>query len=399
MPHLGMAIQNYSDMCCCNVNKESWQNSSRQTMNCYTDDIGQSFHSHTRKMIAAALDHGRQHSSCSVCWDLESVGNVSRRQIFNAQFQDVSPLPDQPRVLIMKPGNTCNFACRMCNPVTSSSWYSDGLAIEQAGLTSTSWYQDGQASEPKDLTFNQYTRTFELIRNTFGEDNKLLWDRLKSWMPGLVYIDIYGGEPFLIPAMFDLLKHGVDVGASSNISISIHTNGSIYNQQFLDILSAYKMVQFRVSIDSMDRNQLEYIRYKSQYDQIVSNTEKFRTFADQHDNIDMRITCTVTPLNVYYIDEIIGSMATRFQTPVNLNIVTTPEYDIRHIPMPVKDVLTHRTQEPTVKQFLSSLIPGCDVEWPKFCRTTDLLDRLRGQQFKATFAEWWGILEPHWVSK
>jgi hypothetical protein len=84
-------------------------------------------------------------------------------------------------------------------------------------------------------------------------------------------------------------------------------------------------------------------------------------------------------------------------TPV-INIVTTPEYDIRHLPIPIKQYLIQHTKNSTVRNFLQTTIPGCDVEWPKFCKITDRLDQLRGQSFSNTFPEWWDLLKPYWVS-
>ena len=398
MPHLGMALQNESDFCCCNLNKESWQSRKRETMHVYSHPIELAYKSHTRKMIGASLDNNQPHPSCQVCWDLETSGAESSRQKFNKMFGHLDPVPNQPRVLIIKPGNTCNFACRMCNPVTSSNWYQDGHKLELAGLTSSSWY-----AEPRDpakivqLTFNEYTRTFETIRNSFNPDNVEFWNTLKQWMANLVYIDIYGGEPFLIPAMFDLLQHGVDIGASSNIVINIHTNASIFNDRYLKILCQYKQVNFNVSIDSSDPAQLEYIRHKSNFINVMENSKKFKEFSKEHPNISMGITNTITALNVFYVDKTTEDLSKMFKSKIGTNIVTTPEYDIRHLPIPIKQYLINNLLNYQVVNFLKQTITGCDIEWPKFCQTTDKLDQLRGQSFAKTFPEWWKLLEPHWV--
>jgi len=398
MPHLGMALQNHSDFCCCNVNKASWKDRQKEVMHVYSHPVEISYQSHTRKMIAAALDHGIKHESCRACWDLEEAGAVSSRQTFNQMFGELDILSDQPRVLIIKPGNTCNFACRMCNPITSSSWYADGYALEHDGLTSPSWYDSDQRDSVAALTFNQYTRTFENIRNSFNRDNEGFWNTLKRWIENLVFIDIYGGEPFLTPALWDLLEHGVSIGSSKNITLSLHTNASIFNQRYLDILSHYKQVTFHVSIDSDIPAQLEYIRHKAEFDTVIENSKRFRDFVRQHPNIQMMVTYTVTPLNVYYVDQAVPNLRSMLDLGVGTNLVTTSEYDIRHLPQSVKKLLVDRISDSVVVNFLQQVIPGCDVEWPRFCQITDRLDQLRGQSFAQTFPEWWKILEPHWVT-
>jgi len=399
MPHIGMAFQNNADLCCCNLNKASWQDKKRNTMFVYSHPIESAFSSHTRKIIAATLDNGIQHPSCQTCWDLESAGKESTRQILNNKFGSVEPLPDQPRILIIKPGNTCNFACRMCNPMTSSNWYKDGYEIEKEGLPSSSWYDNIKSSDEVDtLSFNEYSKTFETIRNSFNQDHLEFWDTLKKWIENVVFIDIYGGEPFLSPAMFDLLEHGVKIGASKNIAIGIHTNASIYNSKYLEILSQYKTVSFNVSIDSAVPEQLEYIRHKAEFDSVIENSKKFIDYFKEFPNVNMGVSLTLTPLNVFYVDDAIRDIEKLVGLiPNSANIVTTPEYDMRHLPTPVKQYLIENIKEPKTVNFLKQTIPGCDVEWPKFCRATDKLDQLRGQSFAKTFPEWWALLEPYWV--
>ena len=399
MPHAGMALQNHSDFCCCNINKESWQDKKRNIMFVHSHPIELAYKSHTRKMIAANLDNGIEHPSCQQCWDYEAAGKVSTRQALNSKFSSVEPLPDQPRILIIKPGNTCNFACRMCNPLTSSSWYKDGHELEKEGLGSSSWYDDIRIpDEVAKLSFNEYTKTFETIRNSFNQDNEEFWTTLKKWIENLVFIDVYGGEPFLTPAMFDLLEHGVNIGASKNITLRIHTNASIYNERYLEILSQYQSVSFNVSIDSAVPEQLEYIRHKAKFDTVIGNSKKFIDYFKNFSNVKTGVSLTVTPLNVFYVDDAITDIKKLIGVaPTGVNIVTTPEYDMRHLPAPVKQYLIEHVKEPTTVNFLKQTIPGCDVEWPKFCRATDRLDQLRGQSFAKTFPEWWTILEPHWV--
>ena len=379
MPHIGMAIQNDSDFCCCNVNRESWKNGQHEVMFVYKDQLKNSFKSYTRKIIAASLDRGIQHPSCTFCWDLEKSNQVSPRINFNTAFANIQPVSNQPRVLIIKPGNTCNFACRMCNPATSTSWYADAYELTD-----------------KQITFGEYTKQFETIRNSFDKD-KELWSQLESWLPSITYIDIYGGEPFLNPAMFNLLDKAIEFNLNKNITINIHTNCSIYNKKYLDILLQFQKVNFNVSFDSYIHNQLSYIRHKIDPSVTFDNTIKFIKHFQHSDHVTLSCTCTITTLNVFYIDEIVKNLKDILQIPIFENIVTTDEYDIRHLPTSVKEILLHRLQSEKVKNFLTQTIPGCDIHWPRFCRITDKLDKIRQQSFAENFPDWYNILQPHWV--
>jgi len=399
MPHIGLAMQNHADFCCCNVNKQSWQDTKLQTMHVYSHALQDTWKSHTRKTIAAVLDHGQRHKSCQVCWDLEDAGANSPRIQFNKKFGHLTPLPNQPRILVLKPGNTCNFACRMCNPMTSSSWYADGHVLEKHNLHSTSWYQDhGHENTTRSMTFNEYSKSFEHIRHSYNSDNLGFWTSLRDWLPNLDFVDIYGGEPFLTPALFDWLEHGVEQNVSKKISLDLHTNASVFNRRYAEILCGYQHVNFRLSLDSDDPMQLEYIRHKANWHSIIENIHKFRGFFSAHENVDLGIAVTLSPLNVFEIDRILENLSSMLGLPTYLNIVTTPEYDIRHIPLPLKHLLMSKIQNQKVVRFLEQTIPGCESEWPKFCRATDLLDRLRDQRFSAVFPDWWKELEKHWIS-
>ena len=397
MTHLGMALQNDADYCCCNLNKESWQDSNREVIHVSTHSLKTAFKSWTRKLISTALDHGIKHPSCQTCWDLEETTGTSARLTYNKTFGHLEKLPTQPRILVIKPGNTCNFACRMCNPETSSSWYADGFELTKANLHSSSW----KAEENKNinsLTFNEYTRTFENIRNSFNPNNEDFWSTIKEWIPNFEYINIYGGEPFLVPAMFDALDHGAKTGAASNVTLHLHTNVSRVNEQYAEILTYYKQVNLNLSIDSMVPTQFSYIRHKGNLDTTITNAKKFIDLFKLHSNVSLSTTLTITPLNVFYIDQIKRELGHALALPIGINIVTTPEYDIRHLPIPVKNLLISTLKDQTIVNFLKKTIPGCDIEWPKFCRATDKLDQLRGQNFADTFPDWWEILRPHWVT-
>jgi len=380
MPHIGMAIQNNSDFCCCNVNRESWKNSQHEVMFIHKHGIKNSFRSYTRKIIAASLDKGIKHSSCQHCWNLEDSGADSPRNYFNKMFADLPVLPDQPQVLIIKPGNTCNFACRMCNPVTSTSWYSDAFELSD-----------------KQHSFHEFTKQFEVIRNSFDKDREL-WQQLKIWIAEFKYIDIYGGEPFLTPALFDLLQHAVDSGYSYNISLNIHTNCSIFNQKYLEILTKFKKVSFHVSFDSHISQQLSYIRHKINVHETFQNAAKFIDYFKDYNNVSCSCTCTITPYNIFNIDEILDNLNQILNIPVTENIVTTDEFDIRHLPIPVKKQLMQNIKNPVIKNFLQQTIPGCDIHWPRFCEITDKLDTIRKQSFSAMCPDWYKILKPYWVN-
>jgi MoaA/NifB/PqqE/SkfB family radical SAM enzyme len=361
------------------MNNMSFETKTREVMYVHNTSLKDAWNSHTRKMVSAALDRNRALPACAQCFDLEKSGSGSSRKQFNSMFGSLPTLTTQPQIFVLKPGNTCNLACRMCNPATSSGWYKDAyqLAIKNEDFV-------GTAAE--------YSKTFEHIRNSFNRDNTEFWDTFVEWLPNMVFVDIYGGEPFLTPALFDALERVADAGQSHNTALQFHTNLTMFNPKYLEILSKYKSVKIGLSIDSDQVQELEYIRYPVKANTVFDNLEKFKQASEDYKNITFGICITITPLNAWRISDIKKNL--NQYLPAYFNIVTSPgEYDIRHIPLPVRKVIAK--QNPSIANFIMQTVPGCDVLWPKFWKHTKDLDQLRGQSFEDTFPEFYKLIKPY----
>ena len=382
MPYMGLAIQNDGDFCACNKNNWSYTNRQQEVLFANKNTLEEAWASPTRKMLAAGLDYGKPIPSCSPCTNLEASGKISARQTFNNQFGHLAPLPTQPRVLIMKPGNVCNLACRMCNPATSTTWYQDG-------------YKLAKAHDKFVGTQKEYTAQFETIRSAFNQENPI-WDTMEQWLPSLEFFDIYGGEPFLAPGLFKALTAVAKADKSSTVSLQLHTNGTIWNPDYLNTLSKYKHVRIGISIDSDVTSQLEYIRYPVEADVVWQNLSRYKDWARNHSNIELYICVTLTPLNIFYFDSIDKNLS-RHSLSVGHNIVySPPEYDVRHIPVPVRKIIAEKLKHyPTLANFLMQTIPGCDVAWPKFWKITKELDSIRNQSFESTFPEFYELIKTY----
>ena len=395
MPHMGLAIQNEGDMCACNINSQSYHlDGKRQTIDKITVD--KIWDSPTRKEIADLLDSGIRNPGCQTCWQDEDVGITSSRQVLNEQFQHLIASDAQPKILIIKPGNSCNLACRMCRPETSSSWYRDSLELAKL--------------KNPNLSLQEHVKDFEAIKNSFNSDSPNMWPVLNEWYKEIEFIDIYGGEPWMIPGLWTSLQTAIDNGYAKNISLQLHTNGSWYNDEYMRILSQFKSVRIGLSIDSHIKEELEYIRHKSKFEQIIENSKKFMEFAAISKTVDCYVCITITPINLWNLDEIatnlISILATKDYT-IKLgttNFVYDPtHYDIRHLPKAIKQIIVAKFSNnqrllPVVR-YMNQIIPGCVVQWPKFCLETEKLDKIRTQNFKTTFLEWYKVLEPYWDYK
>ena len=92
------------------------------------------------------------------------------------------------------------------------------------------------------LIFKDYIKNFETVRNSFHPSNQNFWATMSKWYNNLEFFDIYGGEPFLIDGLWQGLQTAIDQQASQHIALQLHTNLSIWNDSYLEILKKFKKV-------------------------------------------------------------------------------------------------------------------------------------------------------------
>jgi len=388
MPHIALAMQNNGDISVCNICKTNLQiNDKPSTIE--NNSIQDFWNSNTRFKIINELDNGIEHTGCNECFNKEKSGNLSNRQNFNETFKNLV-IKDEPQVLIIKPGNTCNSACRTCVPETSTSLYSD-------------YYKLFLEKNPN-VKFNQYIKKFENVRKSFSENNLNFWPAINNWYKNLNYMDIYGGEPWLTKSLWKSLQFAVDNNYAKDISLGFHTNAMSWDDSYIELLKNFKKVKIGLSIDSHIEQEFNYIRHKSDFKTVIKNSKKFVEVTKSFPNIECAITITTSILNVYNLDEIFYYLKEQFDININFtNYVTYPDYlDIRHLPVEIKKIIIKKfenTPLENVSDFMNSPIQGCEIYWPKFCMETDKFDRIREQSFALTFPKWYGILEPYWDYK
>ena len=389
LSHVSLAVQNQGDCCVCNKNTSSISNDEHGTA-MYLADVGLQamWDSPSRTNIAKRLDQGEKVESCHACWDDEAAGVESFRMLFNRQLVDLVPMEDQPRILILKPSNVCNLGCRTCQPSTSSGLYQDFYKLETKQGTFTG-------------DFKNYTAQFETIRDGFSARNLAMWDTFERWIPGLTFLDIYGGEPMLAPPMWERMIRAANEGKTANTGVRIHTNGTIWNQDYMDCLPKYKNVKIGISIDAVDHKHLGYVRHGVNVDRLTQHLKKYIALSKSHANISVYICFTVSIFNIWYLDSILKELSS-YGVGVGVNVVYSPEqYDFRHLPQSIKDSLIERfsnydgmykDQVNNVVRLLRRNIPGCNIYFPKFWRELQDLDAIRNESFKDVMPEYYEAL-------
>lgn len=266
-------------------------------LNLNTIPLDQAWNSDYYKQARLDMLEGKPVNACEVCWKEEDLGIESHRIIMNREIEkriseqdikNVLALTDStgnftmtPPTLDIRLGNTCNLECVMCKPSDSSKWVSRAKHLANTLETKVkyTWIYHS----------NIDTTQFEWYK---GEK---FWKDFEKVAPELRHMTFGGGEPLYVKEHKNIIKYLVDTGHASHIELHYHTNGTIYDQEVVDIWSNFKSVKVMLSIDGY-KEVNNYIRRPSKWQTLEDNLRKYDLTPA---NISVAINTTVQMLNVF----------------------------------------------------------------------------------------------------
>jgi MoaA/NifB/PqqE/SkfB family radical SAM enzyme len=257
------------------------------------------FNSNAMNTIRHQMENNEWPIGCKKCKHIESNNSQSMRsELFKFHRKDFFTRYSnnlEIRSLDLKPGNLCNFKCRICSHTASSVIATESNKFFNTNFKVYNRWEDTTSSEFKDLL---------------------------DVLPNIEHLDLYGGEPFLNKSLTSLVKNAVFNNYAKNIRLHYNTNGSIFNEELVSLWSNFKEVNLQFSIDDIGKR-FEYERSGGEWDNVVSNIKKFKAL--QLPNLTLNIMPAVSVLNVYYFDELCewaDSVGLSISYPI---IVTHPE--------------------------------------------------------------------------
>jgi radical SAM protein with 4Fe4S-binding SPASM domain len=175
-------------------------------------------------------------------------------------------------------GNTCNLTCITCGPKSSSRWQKE--------------YQ---------TVYGINKPPFHFYKDEFVQD-------LIDYTPGIIHLDIPGGEPFLsgVTEQKQLLAHYIQTGQSKNISIHYTTNVTVYpDLEWWTLWKHFKEIDMQLSIDGIGQR-YEYIRYPAKWNTVLENINRYLSQQQLLNNFRLSVSHTVSAYNIYYLDEFVS---------------------------------------------------------------------------------------------
>lgn len=217
---------------------------------------------------------------CACCKQIEDSGVYGERSPRLRSF-DVIPdktTPDNIPVWIeLTIDTTCNAACIICGPHHSTTWEKQHIVH---GVKNRHDFPD--RTNPS-LWLEKIQALVSL-------------DHVKS-------ISFLGGEPFLSPIPLQVLTLLKEInGNLSDITVHFQTNGSVIpSYEIIEMIRECKLFKFNISLDGVG-TQFEYLRYPLKWHRILKTIDYINNL--KLPNIRNIILVTVSPLNVYYYDEV-----------------------------------------------------------------------------------------------
>jgi MoaA/NifB/PqqE/SkfB family radical SAM enzyme len=339
---------------------------------------------------------------CNQCYKVEDSGNDSMRLFFNSNFnQHIDKIKmtksdgtfDKVNIVYwdFRLTNTCNFKCRMCSPLFSSSWQS-----EMDRNTNTDFYNDFYTydNEKNEIPLNS------IDIDNFLDENNFLFDIVEE-------IYFAGGEPLIMEEHYKILKKIINL-KKTNICITYNTNFSTIkykNVNIFDLWSIFKNVEIGISVDGIGERG-ELIRSGFNWNKFVNN---FYAFKDRFPDNNPQITPTIQVLNCLHICDLekklfelgIINNFDQFQicfllNPDYLSVLILPDFlkhqvckkvddHIKYFLIPNNVSEKHLELWESFKKFIWSEDHQHLI--PKFLKYTEGLDIIRNENTKETFPE------------
>lgn len=318
-----------------------------------------SWNSAYMRTVRRDMLEGRRPPACARCYMYDDLGMRSHRQDANDEYDARIPAlvartaedgsaPLDLQSVDLRLGNLCNLRCRMCSPQSSK-----GLIGEFAAAY-------GVATSH---------RAFDDLRGMNWFETGTFWEIFERHTHAVERLHFAGGEPLIIPQMFDFLDRLAAGGRAAGISLSYNTNLTTIPDRVYRIWPAFRQVRLTVSLDGFDAVN-SFIRYPSVWREIDANLRRIERDAGALNlGGGIATNTTVQIYNVLRLDELLEYFTTfsRLEAP-NLSVLSYPRHlSIQALPGALKEDAAAR---------LRSAMARLEPAWPARWRGADL-DGLR----------------------
>jgi len=265
---------------------------------------------------------GVKNPACTRCYDMEDAGSGSFRTLRYNQhnFTDISDVK-----LNLAISNVCNLSCYMCGPENSTT--------KQVELNKVFGKNSAEATR-----WNGGMPGFALKKDNYKKLKESILDNIDD----VKYINLIGGEPMMIPEVWDLLD-AIPAENAKKIKLCWITNMTkvgYKNYSLEDVIAKYEDVTFNISCDHFGLKE-SWIRYPIDIKTFEENLVKYHKYITH-------IQVTVSILNGSDLIEIRDYYNSKFDLRVDFtNMVAGVNLAIDSYPNDHKEMLINKYENDT----------------------------------------------------
>lgn len=363
LPWTHLEIRNQGEINACCISQKSFGKVNQV-------DLQDAFNSQDIKNFRQQFLNNTRPPECNSCWQREDQGLTSNRvRLLSSVKKDLlTTYLSNPKIvsLDIKPGNTCNFKCRICNSKLSSQFAQEQAKYNNIPVESYNW----------------------------AESSTLTIDKIKKLLPDIKNLDMYGGEPFLIKPLNNLIEHAVNTGVASQIRLHYNSNGSTYPTELLKYWPHFKHVDIHFSIDNIGaRFELERGGKWEEVDRNITQLVKLNL-----PNVKISIMPAIGMMNIYYLDELL-SWCSNLGLPINALYVLQPApfaLSKSNLTQEAKDAIIDKfstSNWPEMQQILKIIQNQIPSDGEEFKKLIKHFDKLRNQDFCSTHKEFASVMK------
>jgi MoaA/NifB/PqqE/SkfB family radical SAM enzyme len=357
IPWMHLEIQSDGQFSPCCMSRDSTKIGNVQTMSCQD-----AFDSDAMKSLRQEFLDGGKPSICNVCWKNEErgVSSIRTHNIKRFKKQFLLEYLQTPAItsIDIKFNNTCNFKCRICGPNSSSLHATERHKFSGMPLN----------------TQSKWSESDEFLQ------------QIIEILPGLTFIDMYGGEPFLVKKFTKVLQIAVEQGYAKNIRLHYNSNGSIWPEEFIPYWQHFKEVDIHFSVDAIGKR--FELQRGSTWEEVEANILKIKNLNSP--NMTISVMPTISIMSVLYIDEVYDWANKHGFKLFCSNLVTPTSFNIVNLTASAKELVLEKFKNhpwEELQNILNSIRSSTPGDGKGFREKIKWFDSVRQENFVDSHSE------------
>lgn len=326
------------------------------------------------KSVRQRMMAGEELDECKVC-NHKLLHTTVYRDYFNSLFgkytdrafestHDDGSTDMEPVSFDYRFSNLCNFKCRMCGSMLSSSWETEEKKTDPFVTDSNPWMKPAIKKEIQQFQQNVVNQEFETAIN-----NKTIEECY--WV---------GGEPLMYEEHWKYMKQIVDLGIAPQVKTRYNTNLSRIEYKgiklFEDLLVNFNDWQICASIDGTGAVG-EWIRTGLDYNKFIENFEHGLKFVKNNPR-QMQLDFTLTLPGLFEVEKMFD-LSVKYDVVIISKVVFAFSPDIILSPMSLpRQILNDK-----VDAILANIKP--QATW----KQQGMIDMLENLKTRPNFKEQW----------